>query len=70
MRHRADALPIGTKMPIKHKTRHDPPMKKKAAGPKIFHGPDSGEKPHSGALSEALKVSPKARIGGKTTLTR
>lgn len=58
-------------MPIKHKTRHDPPMPKKGTAKGLFvQRGDVGEKPHKGLLAGALKVSPKARVGGKTTLTR
>jgi hypothetical protein len=57
-------------MPVRGKTRHDPPMPKQPKGPSMFAATDSGEKPHGSLLKEALKVSPKARIGGKKTLTR
>lgn len=57
-------------MPVRGKTRHDPPMPKKAKGPSMFAATDSGSKPHSSLLSDVLKVSPRAKIGGKKTLTR
>lgn len=44
-------------MPIRGKTRNDPPMKKKAKGPSMFAATDSGKKPHKELLAKALKVT-------------
>lgn len=58
-------------MPVRGKTRNDPPMQKRETAKGLFvQRGEVGEKPHDGIRKAALSVSPKARIGGKKTLTR
>ena len=57
-------------MPVREKTRNDPPMKKQAKGPGMFAKTDSGEKPHAKLLKDASTVGSKMHVGSKKTLTR
>jgi hypothetical protein len=58
-------------MPIRGKTRHDPPLPKRETAKGLFvQRGETGEKPHESVRKAAYAVSPKARIGGKKTLTR
>jgi hypothetical protein len=59
-------------MPIKHRTRHDPPMPKKETATGLFvQRGETGEKPNKATMDYALKVGSKHRaIGGTKTLTR
>lgn len=56
-------------MPVRGRTRHDPPMRKQPKGPSMFAATDSGAKPHREALAAALKVTPQ-KLGKQRTLTR
>lgn len=67
-------------MPVRGKTRNDPPMKKLETASGIFrnHGGDghnpegrsNGSTHNVALLKDALAVHPRAKIGGKKTLTR
>lgn len=58
-------------MPVRGKTRHDPPLPKRETARGLFvQRGETGEKPHDALRKQALSVSPRAKIGGKKTLTR
>lgn len=49
-------------MPVRGKTRHDPPMKK-VKGQRMFAASGSGEKPNVGLLKYAKTVSSQVKAG-------
>lgn len=57
-------------MPVRSKTRHDPPMPKPKRGPGMFAATDSGKKPHTDTLAYASKIGSKIKTSRKVTLTR